>query len=66
MRLWVLAHELCGQTLFSVPHIREPLADLVRRHVGAFRPDPEAVADKLANVEMSDDDPFSSVATGLR
>ena len=61
MRLWVLAHELCGHALFSVPHIREPLTDLVRRHVGAFRPDPEAVADKLANVEMSDDDPFQAL-----
>ena len=57
----MLAHELCGHALFSVPHIREPLADLVRRHVGAFRPDPEAVADKLANVEMSDDDPFQAL-----
>ena len=61
MRLWVLAHELCGHVLFSVPHIREPLADLVRRHVGAFRPDPEAVADKLAHVELSDDDPFQAL-----
>jgi putative hydrolase len=61
MRLWVLAHELCGHTLFSVPHIREPLTDLVRRHVGAFRPDPDAVADKLAHVEMSDDDPFQAL-----
>ncbi|HWM21311.1 MAG TPA: zinc-dependent metalloprotease [Ilumatobacteraceae bacterium] len=61
MRLWVLAHELCGHVLFSVPHIRDPLTDLVRRHVGAFRPDPEAVADKLAHVELSDDDPFQAL-----
>jgi putative hydrolase len=61
MRLWVLSHELCGHALFSVAHIREPLTDLVRRHVGAFRPDPDAVADKLAHVELSDDDPFQAL-----
>jgi putative hydrolase len=61
MRLWVLAHELCGHVLFSVAHIREPLTELVRRHVGAFRPDPEAVAEKLAQLEVSQDDPFQAL-----
>ena len=61
MRLWVLAHELCGHVLFSVPHLRDPLADLVRRHVGAFRPDPNAVADKLAGLELGGDDPFQAL-----
>ncbi len=52
MRLWVLAHELAGHALFSVPHVREPLIALVRRHVGGFRPDPTAVADKLGGLEF--------------
>ena len=48
MRLWVLAHELAGA--HPVPGRRtcaEALSDLVRRHVGGFRPDPSAVADRL-------------------
>jgi putative hydrolase len=61
VRLWVLAHELCGHALFAVEHLREPLADLVRRHVGAFHPDPTAVADKLAGLEMTGDDPFQAL-----
>jgi putative hydrolase len=61
MRLWVLAHELCGHVLFAVAHLRDPLADLVRRHVGAFRPDPSAVADKLAGLEIAGDDPFQAL-----
>jgi putative hydrolase len=52
MRLWVLAHELTGHALFAVPHVREPLMSLVRRHVGGFRPDPAAVADKLGGLEF--------------
>jgi putative hydrolase len=61
MRLWVLAHELCGYTLFSVPHVRGPLADLVRHHVGAFRPDPGAIADKLGGLEVTGDDPLQAI-----
>ncbi len=60
MRLWVLAHELAGHTLFDSEHVREPLIDLIRRHVGAFRPDPSAMTDKLANLDVAGDDPMSA------
>ena len=50
MRLWVLAHELSGFQIFSIAHLRDALADLVRTHVGGFRPDPTAIADKLGVV----------------
>lgn len=61
MRLWVLAHELAGHALFHADHVREPLADLIRQHVGAFRPDPGAVTDKLAGLDVTGDDPFSAL-----
>ncbi|CAN5401544.1 hypothetical protein BH23ACT3_BH23ACT3_10050 [soil metagenome] len=61
MRLWVIAHELAGHVVLSVPHIRDPLTELIRRHVGAFRPDPGAVADKLAGLEMTGGDPLESI-----
>jgi putative hydrolase len=54
MRLWVLAHELAGYQLFSIEHLRVALASLVRSHVGGFRPDPTAVADRLGSI-----DPFA-------
>jgi putative hydrolase len=61
MRLWVIAHELAGHVVLSVPHISDPLTELIRRHVGAFRPDPGAVADKLAGLEMTGGDPLESI-----
>ena len=61
MRLWVLAHELAGLTLFSVDHLADHLRGLVQQHVGAFRPDPSAITDKLAGVEMDPSDPFEAM-----
>ena len=61
MRLWVLAHELAGLALFSVDHFADHLRELVRRHVGAFRPDPSAVTDKLASMETDQSDPMAAM-----
>jgi len=61
MRLWVLAHELAGLTLFSVDHIADHLRSLVQRHVGAFRPDPSAITDKLTSLEMDQSDPMAAM-----
>ena len=48
MRLWVLAHELSGhRAVLDRRTSATRCADLVRAHVGGFRPDPSAVADKL-------------------
>lgn len=61
MRLWVLAHELAGLTLLSVPHVADHLRTLVQRHVGAFRPDPSAVTDKLTSLEADPGDPMAAL-----
>jgi putative hydrolase len=63
MRLWVLAHELSGHRIFLVDHLRETLADLVRAHVGGFRPDPTALAQQLDGLDPLDagDDPMAAL-----
>lgn len=61
MRLWVLAHELAGLTLFSVGHVADHLRSLVQRHVGAFRPDPSAITDKLTSMDMDQGDPMAAM-----
>ncbi len=61
MRLWVLAHELAGLTLLSVPHIADHLRSLVQRHVGAFRPDASAVTDKLTSLDIDQSDPMAAM-----
>jgi putative hydrolase len=61
MRLWVLAHELAGLTLFSVDHVADHLRSLVQRHVGAFRPDPSAMTDKLTSMDIDQSDPMAAM-----
>lgn len=64
MRLWVLAHELSGYRVLSIPHLRDDLTALVRAHVGGFRPDPSAIADKLGNIDPmggGDADPMQAL-----
>jgi putative hydrolase len=65
MRLWVLVHELTMHAVFSVAHIREGLSALVRAHVGAFQPDPSAVADKLGSLDMESGDPMAALQRTL-
>ena len=61
MRMWVLAQELTGHALFSIASLREDFASLVRRHVGAFRADPEAIAEKLSSLETDEGDPMQAM-----
>jgi putative hydrolase len=61
MRLWVLAHEYAGWAVLASPTLRGPLTDLVSAHVGAFRPDPDAVAERLAGLDMTSGDAFAGI-----
>jgi putative hydrolase len=61
MRLWVLAQELTGHALFSITSLRDTFAALLRRYAGAFKPDPDAIAEKLSSFDVDDADPMSAV-----
>jgi putative hydrolase len=62
MRLWVLAQELTGHTLFSIASLREQYAAMVRTYVGAFQPDPSALAERLGSLEAQDaTDPMQAI-----
>lgn len=65
MRLWVLAHEFAGHALFAATHVRDALSDLVRQHVGGFRPDPNAVADRLGSLDSEAADPMAALQQAL-
>lgn len=65
MRLWVLVQELTSHVVFSVVHVREGLSSLVRAHVGAFRPDPSAIAEKLSSLDVEGDDPMQAIQRSL-
>jgi putative hydrolase len=53
-RMWTLINELTLHTVISLPHVGSEIDRLVRAHVAAFRPDPNALMDKLSSVESSD------------
>jgi putative hydrolase len=61
MRLWVLAQELIGHAVFSHDSVRTAVTSLVQRHVGAFRPDPTSVSEKLATLEIDESDPMAAL-----
>lgn len=61
MRLWVLSHEIAGHTLFGAQHVRDAVSDLVRRHVGGFRPDASAITDKLTTLDVESADPMAAI-----
>ncbi len=61
MRLWVLAQEMIGHTLFGFERLSEQLSALVRRHVGGFRPDAAAVAEHLGSLDAAEGDPMAAM-----
>jgi putative hydrolase len=65
MRLWVLTQELAGHAVLGVTHVRERLSSLVRRHVGAFRPDASAIFDRLGELDPTDPTSMESLQRTL-
>jgi putative hydrolase len=61
MRLWVLAQELIGHSVYAHAPTRDAVTSLVQRHVGAFRPDPTSVSEKLSTLEVDESDPMAAI-----
>ena len=63
MRLWVVAHELAGHTLFGAVHVRDAVADLVREHVGGLpAPTPRRSPSNWAASTRRRGDPMAAAA----
>jgi len=54
VRMWTLIRELVVHQLYSIPHIRDAVTDMVQSFIAAFRPDPSAITDKLSNLDSAD------------
>lgn len=61
VRMWVLIHELTSHAVLNTPAVDEGISSLIRRHVAAFKPDPTAIADRLAEVDPSQEDSFAEI-----
>lgn len=61
VRMWVLVHELTSHALLATPAIRDGLMATVQQHVSAFRPDPDALMEKIGELDPTDTDALSRI-----
>lgn len=61
LRMWVLIHELVSHAILAAPAIESGLTALVRQHVSAFTPDPEALMSSLGNLDPTDPDALGNI-----
>lgn len=54
VRLWVCLSELTHHAVLAVPHVRETLDGLLAEWAGCFEPNPRAIEDRLAAIDLSD------------
>lgn len=53
LRLWVCLHEMTHQLVFSVPHVRDRLTDLLSRHAGGFETNPRMIEERFGDLDLS-------------
>jgi putative hydrolase len=54
VRMWTLIRELVIHSVYGLDHFRNAVESQVREFVGAFQPDPQAIADRLTNLDSGD------------
>ncbi len=61
MRMWVLVHELTTHSLLTREPVRRALSDALSRYISGFRPNPDALMERLSGVELGTEDPMSAM-----
>ena len=61
VRLWLCLSEVTHHAVLGRPHVRARLDHLLRSYVGGFRPDPNALQDRLTALDPSDPTSFQAV-----
>ena len=57
MQMWLLIQELTFHALFRISFIRNAITNSVKQHVAGFRPNPNALGQRLTNIDVSNTDP---------
>lgn len=57
MQMWLLVQELTFHAIFKIPFIRLTITDAVKKHVSGFRPNPNALAERLSKIDVTSNDP---------
>jgi putative hydrolase len=52
LRLWICLHELTHHTVLGLPHVGATITSLLEQYVSGFRPDPNALADRLGDLDL--------------
>jgi putative hydrolase len=54
VRLWVCVHEIAHHAILGVPHVRAALDDLLQTYASSFRNDPEALEQRIGEIDLGD------------
>ena len=59
MRMWVLIHELTSHAVLSVNHVRDSINQQISKYIAGFRPNPNALMDRLTTLDLGTSDPMA-------
>ena len=54
--MWLLIQELTFHALFRVDHVRNAITKAVKQHVAGFRPNPNALGQRLTEIDVTNTD----------
>jgi putative hydrolase len=61
LRLWVCLDGIAHHAVLGRPHVRARLEELLLAFAGGFTPDPNALSDRMANIDPTDQSSWESV-----
>ena len=59
MRMWVLIHELTSHAVLSVDHVRDAINQQISKYIAGFRPNPNALMERLTTMDLGTSDPMA-------
>jgi putative hydrolase len=59
MRMWVLIHELTSHAVLSVDHVRDSINQQISTYISGFRPNPNALMERLTTMDLGTSDPMA-------
>lgn len=59
MRMWVLISELTSHAVLTVAHVRDAVSAAVRHYIAGFSPNPNALMERLTNMDLGGNDPMA-------
>ena len=61
MQMWLLIQELTFHALFRIGYIRDAITNAVKQHVAGFHPSPNALGQRLTNIDVANTDPAAII-----